>query len=237
MIIIPPARRNVNKTKKENPMKKISLLATVILGLTLFPAAGCANDRRFLPKSYSSEQTDIRSVTVDVRDREIEVTASADGRVHIDYHESEKEFYRIEETGGDLSVTAQTDKDWTDFIGTKPPAEYRKISLRIPALSSLCISTTNEEIRISITDEMGSVALNANGGNLSFEKLNVKTALTLAVKNGNIEGTIVGDYDLFDITCEIKKGECNLPARKEGGEKSLGVSANNRDVRIEFAAG
>ena len=41
--------------------------------------------------------------------------------------------------------------------------------------------------------------------------------------------------DEFSITCMIKKGESNLPALKEGGDKSLTAECNNGDINIEFA--
>ena len=58
--------------------------------------------------------------------------------------------------------------------------------------------------------------------------------LDTAVKNGDVSGTVVGSYDDFAIQTEIKKGESNLPDSKDGGEKTLKVSANNGDNNIEF---
>ena len=41
-------------------------------------------------------------------------------------------------------------------------------------------------------------------------------------------------WDDFSMDVDIKKGECNLPTEKTGGEKTLSVSENNGDVNIEF---
>lgn len=79
-----------------------------------------------------------------------------------------------------------------------------------------------------------SVTLGSNGGNISFEKLNAKSSVTLNAKNGNIGGTIIGSYDDYSISCSIKKGESNLPAEKEEGTKRLIVSINNGDIDIDF---
>lgn len=79
----------------------------------------------------------------------------------------------------------------------------------------------------------GSVNITANGGDISFAALDVGTVLTVNVKNGDIEGTLVGSYDDFAISSKVKKGESNLP-NKTGGEKTLNVSANNGDIDIEF---
>lgn len=67
-----------------------------------------------------------------------------------------------------------------------------------------------------------------------FGDLDVGSALTLTVKNGDISGTIAGSYDDFSIQSEIKKGESNLPENKASGEKTLTVSGNNGNVDIEF---
>lgn len=79
----------------------------------------------------------------------------------------------------------------------------------------------------------GSVNITVNGGDISFAALDVGTVLTVSVKNGDIEGTLVGSYDDFAISSKVKKGESNLP-NKTGGEKTLNVSANNGDIDIEF---
>lgn len=61
--------------------------------------------------------------------------------------------------------------------------------------------------------------------------------LYLTVKNGDISGTVVGGYDDFAIQSKIKKEESNLPDSKEGGEKTLNVSGNNGDIRVDFVKG
>ena len=80
----------------------------------------------------------------------------------------------------------------------------------------------------------GSINISSNGGNIFFGKLEVGNALYLTVKNGNIEGTVIGSYDDFAIRSEIKKGKSNLPDNKTGGEKTLNVSSNNGNVNIEL---
>ena len=165
------------------------------------------------------------------------MSLSGDEQVHIEYSENSKEYYEISVSDDNvLTMTSASDKEWTDYIGVKPSAEDRKISVQIPdaLLESLTLSTTNEDIALSDLAVTGSISISSNGGNISFEKLDVGSALTLNVKNGNISGTVAGSYDDFSIQSEIKKGESNLPDQKDGGEKTLNVSGNNGDVDIEF---
>ena len=127
-------------------------------------------------------------------------------------------------------MTLETDKDWTDFIGTKPAAQYRKITLSVPdGLDALTIRTTNEAIGVSTLTVQNAVMLDCNGGNIAFELLGVGKSLDVTAKNGRITGNVLGGWDDFSVSCEIKK-----PERKEGGEKSLTVNCNNGDIDIQF---
>ena len=213
-------------------MKKIiSLGLCFVLGS--FVLAGCSSESEpFEEKNYTSD-TQISGIHLDVQDREIEVLLSEDEQVHIQYSENTKEYYDISVSDGVLTMTSASSKEWTDYIGVKPAAEDRKISLQIPdtLLENLTISTTNEDITLSPLAVTGSISLSSNGGNITFENVDVGNALSLTVKDGDISGTVIGSYDDFAIQTEIKKGESNLP-NKEGGEKTLNVSSNNGNVNV-----
>ena len=75
-------------------MKKTFVLtigAIAMMGLL----AGCSNNESsFTAQSYVSSEP-VSGVCVDVSDREIEVSVSSDDLVHIDYFESDKEYYTI----------------------------------------------------------------------------------------------------------------------------------------------
>lgn len=218
-------------------MKKILLLA-LCLGLSCFILAGCSSSgESFEEKSYTPD-TNIKEINLDVQDREIETSISEDDQIHISYFESAKETYEIAVSDENvLIMTSVSDKDLTDYIGGKPSAENRKIFLQIPdaLLDSLTLSTTNEDITLPELTVTESISASSNGGDIVFGNLNVGKAVNLTVKNGDISGTIVGSYDDFAIRTEIKKGESSLPENKDGGAKTLDVSANNGDVNIEFS--
>lgn len=217
-------------------MKKIISLVCCLI-LSTFLLSGCSNNSEpFEEKSYTSD-TQIHEIHLDVQDREIEVSLSEDEQVHIQYYENSKEYYDISVSDEHvLTMASASDKEWTDYIGGKPSAEDRKISLQIPdaLLENLTLSTTNEDITLPALAVTGSIEISSNGGNIAFGNLDVGQALTLNVKNGDISGAIVGSYDDFSIQSDIKKGESNLPDNKENGEKTLTVSCNNGDVDIAF---
>ena len=201
--------------------------------------AGCSNNSEpFEEKTYTPD-TQISEINLDVRDREIEVTLSDDEQVHIQYSENSKEYYEISVSDGNvLTMVNASNKEWTDYIGGKASAENRKILLQIPdaLLENLTLSTTNEDVSLPVLAVTGSIDISTNGGNITFESLDVGNTLTLTAKNGDISGTVIGSYDDFAIQSEIKKGDSNLPDNKDSGDKTLKVSGNNGDVNIEFAA-
>ena len=219
-------------------MKKL----VALVFCAVFAAAGLtgcsANEEPYIEKTYTPENAQINAVCIDVRDRTVEVVPSEDEGIHLVYFESETEAYSIAVSGDNvLAMTAENNKKWTDSIGGQAPAEYRKITVRLPdsLLDSLSVSTTNEDIAVGELAVNESISLKANGGNISFLMLSAGNEIALDVKNGNITGAVSGSYDDYAISCTVKKGECNLPASKENGEKKLTVAANNGDVTIQAA--
>ena len=217
-------------------MKKIISLALCLV-LSGFVLAGCSsNSEPFEEKTYTPD-TAVSGIELNVEDREIEVSLSPDEEVHIAYSENSKEYYEISVSDDQvLTMTSASNKEWTDYIGSKPAAEDRKISLQVPdaLLETLTLSTTNENV--TLPDLSVSISISSTEGNITFGTLDVGSALTLSAKNGDISGAVAGSYDDFAIQSEIKKGESNLPDNKDSGEKALTVSNNNGNIDIEFVS-
>lgn len=98
-------------------------------------------------------------------------------------------------------MTAESDKNWTDYVGRKSSAGYRKISLQLPGtlLTMLKLSTTNEDISLPALTVAGDLSLSSHGGNIVIDKLNVGNSIHIDSKNGDISGTIIGSYDDYAI--------------------------------------
>ncbi len=119
-------------------MKKLLSLLCVIVSLTLFALTGCSNNDTFTAKSYSSGESVVESVSMDVSDRQINIGISDDEKVHIEYFDGEKEYFDISfSENNELAVKLTFNKEWTDFIGTKAAAEYRKMTVKLPATVNL----------------------------------------------------------------------------------------------------
>ena len=217
-------------------MKKTAILfAAVSFGLA-GSLSGCASDEDFTAQQYAAEG-EVVSLSVDVSDRAVKLMPSEDGKLRIDYYESEKTSYDISlSEEGVLSVTLDLDQSWTDFVGVQPAAEYRTVCVYLPQeLTDVSVSTTNEAISATGTIAAQNVSMSVNGGDLSFGKIAAEKSVTLNAKNGNITGTIVGSWDDYAIACNVKKGESSLPENKTGGSRTLSVDCNNGDVAVEIA--
>ena len=156
-------------------MKKITAILFFVILAAALSLAGCSDNNTFTEKSYASGDEPIEKISIDVADRELEVSASEDDRVHIDYFDSETEFLHITVTeGNELLVKLEYNKNWTDFIGVKQSGEYRKIQIRVPdnLISAFSATTTNENIQLSPLSFTDNISLNANGGDIVCEKIN-----------------------------------------------------------------
>ena len=218
-------------------MKKLFVAA---LSLTLFSVllAGCgAEETTPVEKSYTAE-AQVTSILLDVKDRSIEITPSPDGQIHLTYAETNLEFYTLIVEEDTLVLRSESDKTWKDYIGVSSPAGLGAISLQIPpeGLDSLELSTTNHDVSLPALSCSGRVSVKVNKGNITFDALDAGTAIALEAKDGDVTGTVAGSYDDFSIATQTKKGTCNLPQSKEGGEKSLDVTVNNGDVNVNFAS-
>ena len=221
-------------------MKRLlSSISCLMLSLVFF--TGCQESADvFHAKTYASGSASISSIQIDVRDRKIAVELSPDDQIHIDYAESDQESYdlRVQENHT-LVMASRYAKDWKGYIGRKPSLEDRTIHLQIPetTLANLSITTTNESLHLPDLHVADRLSVDINNGDIVFERLSVGNSLTLNAKNGRIDGTVVGGYDDFDITSNAHTGTSNLPARKEGGGKTLAVTTNNGDIQIDFQKG
>lgn len=213
--------------------KRISIV--LLLAFAALLATGCAGraNAPYVAGSYSTGQ--VREIIMDVRDRRIEILPSEDDQVHLDYFQNETERYAIELTDGILTVNYTPSKEWRDYIGIKPDAAMRVITLRLPnSLRVLTIFTTNADVCFGRVSIAGDLDAYANGGNLTFERLDVSGNLSLSTKNGNIDGVLAGCFEDYAVTCNVKKGESSLPTKKETGEQVLVIDVNNGNADVQF---
>ena len=209
----------------------------VCLSLGLLVLNGCSAPKEaYEEKSYTADEG-IDAIQIDVKGRKITVEPSQDGRIHVTYYESGKEFYSLDTAGGNtLVMKSESRKEWTDYIGGAAPQAQRTIRLRIPArgISSLRLSTSHQDIYLPALSVSEAVSISVNNGDIQLEQLEAGKEIHLDAKNGSISGTLAGGYDDYSINCSVKKGTCNLPEQKGGGQKALAASVNNGDIDLHF---
>ena len=220
------------------PGRQPAALLLVLLCLTLLPLLGsCRGEQDFLPRSYTPDGQAVTGVTVDVADRTVEIVPSSDGQLRLSCHESRQEYYSVSVSdSGELTIELVRDKDWTDYIGLKAPAEYRVLRLELPdsLTAGLTVRTTNGDVSLSPLTVGGNVSLEVNGGSLYFEELRAGGGLRLTAKNGDIAGSLCGSREEFAVRCTVKKGESNLVSDTAAQGRPLEVDCNNGDVRVDF---
>ena len=85
-----------NQTIKEYfIMKKLSLLFAAATGAMILALSGCAKNENYAQKSYCSDGIEIQSVVIDVSDRQLEISASENNNVYIEYFDGEKEYLDV----------------------------------------------------------------------------------------------------------------------------------------------
>ena len=93
-----------------------TILAALLLLTALF--SGCAGEEQvYEGKTYAIEAEKIQGILIDVRDRRIEVSASEDDRIYIDYFESEENGYDIQvSVEGLLSITGRKEEGFSGYF-------------------------------------------------------------------------------------------------------------------------
>lgn len=72
------------------------------------------------------------------------------------------------------------------------------------------------------------MSLSSNGGDLLFEKLNLKN------KNGTVKRSIIGNELDFSIHSKGKKSKRSIKSNNGNKEKQFHLIENNSEVNVEF---
>ena len=117
-------------------MKRIISLVCCAL-LSVFAMGGCAdNGEPFSPKTYTADGAQIKSISIDVRDRRIEVSPSEDHQIHIDYFENDKEYYDISVSDESvLTIRPQTARNGATTSAARPPPNIGRYPCAYPTRS------------------------------------------------------------------------------------------------------
>ena len=114
-------------------------------------------------------------------------------------------------------------------IRTPEPIESSPVILGV-LVASILVKVYMYHYNRTIGHRIDSTAMEATAGDSLSDTVSTSLVLLATL----ITGSILGSYDDYSINCQIKKGETNLPSKKDGGYKQLDVIVNNGDAKIEI---
>ncbi len=97
------------------------LTTTGLLVTLLISLAGCSSQSTSMEeKKYIIPAQKIDTLTIDVKDKKINILQSKDEQIHIVYYESEKDFYKIDLSDDkELSMVSDSNKEWKTILEEK----------------------------------------------------------------------------------------------------------------------
>ena len=107
-------------------------MCVVLAVLFVFAFVGCSNGGTFSEKNYLSENGQIRSIIIDVADRELNIGLSSDGQISVNYFDSEKQYLEISVSESNELVNAWLRQELDGFFRVKPDKKYRGITVLVP---------------------------------------------------------------------------------------------------------
>lgn len=120
-------------------MKRLSVLLFAVISILAFSLTGCSNGDTFTEKSYSTGKNEVEKIVVQVTDRELEISASEDERIYIDYFDSEKEYLDIKVSDSkELTVKLEYKKIGLISLGQNRQQRIVKYRSKYPTSSLLC---------------------------------------------------------------------------------------------------
>ncbi len=205
-----------------------------VLSLFTLGVVSRQSDINYIKEEYQLANKQISSINLDVINRKINVYQSDDENIYINYFNSNLEEINVDINNDSIDISLINNKKWYQYVNVNNDVNYRTVDLYVPIyVLDLTINTTSEDINLSSL-EANNISINNNNSDIDVNNININESINLINKNGNINGSIIGNQKEFNISCEIKKENTNLPSLQEGGNKLLNINMNNGDVNINF---
>ncbi|GAB6992263.1 DUF4097 family beta strand repeat-containing protein [Paenibacillus pini] len=207
----------------------------IALGLALVTSA-CTTDSSsqdtsssYEEKNYTVESEKVSQISLTTQDRAIELIASNDKQIHIDYFESEKESYDLKVSDNkELTMNAVNHKNWKDYIGLDTEKTHRNIKIAVPTdiASGIHIKTTNGDIKVSKLNIAGAVDLANSGGKIELKNVAVDKSLVLKTKNDDM---LLSDVNIKG-SVDASNSDGNIKVTSVGVDDTLKLNSKNGDI-------
>jgi DUF4097 and DUF4098 domain-containing protein YvlB len=211
--------------------------------MTGFNFSNFSMDAGYIEKTYISP-TGVSGIVIDDSNMPMEITASKDDKVHVDYFENDKEFYEIiQSKSGTLVITKKTTRKWYDYI-FNIRLQSVKLNVAVPADFSGDLSVKNSNGPIAVSNiKAKTIDLSTSNGKITADAVTVSAKFTTASSNGNLLLSKVTASE--DIACNTSSGRISLD-QVEGGAISLKTSnggvvlksvVSNKNILIKSSNG
>ncbi|MGN1112790.1 MAG: DUF4097 family beta strand repeat-containing protein [Acutalibacteraceae bacterium] len=192
-------------------------------------------------------KADYQRIIIDAKDREIKFEKSDDDRLHLEYTESEKRRFDINESGAELKIIEQFDYKWYDYIFNFDFGNKLVVKLPSDIKAQISVNTSNGKISFTDISIKNSVELHTSNGAINITDVSIDGNINAQTNNGRIElvsAVIAGKADM-----KTSNGECSADGASVNGEfklktsngkiylnnaKAEDISAETSNGKIEF---
>lgn len=220
-------------------------VACIIGGLALFATslsmvdgnlAGLGRRTAFEEKTYTVQGAAVSAIALRDTNTAVQMVASPDDQIHLNYVESEWDFYDIDlSSSGTLTIAYRDDRPWFERIFDFSFSRGNATVLAIPAayLGGVSLSTSNARISASDVDLRGDLTLRTSNGRIQLDGLNLLGQLRITTSNGLVE---LRRVEADTISTQTNNGAVTATEVRAGAELVLRTS-NGRLTVSSITAG
>ncbi len=228
-------------------------LAIFIAGFSMlgFDITRLSTDAPYEPKSFVSSGS-VENISIDDNNADIELSPSADDKVHITYYENNKEYYDISESAqGDLVIKSRTSRKWYDYIFTFK-FEQPKLHVEVPAhydgditvkshdghvlvkdisADDMLLTSFGDDIKVQYTVLSGRLEAKASDDSIYIEQTSVTGGIICHVSDGKLELSAVTGK-----TIQADNRDGDIALKTAAADDSIDLKTFDGDIRLDAAA-
>lgn len=219
-------------------LNKLNIIAAIclVIGLGLFIAgfamldfdiSKLSTETPYEARSFISSVS-IQTINIDDYNADIEISASADDKIHITYYENNNDYYDITESAkGDLIIKSKSSRKWYDYVFTFEFAQP-KLLVEVPVSYNNNITVKSHDGYVLVKDiGVHDMLLTAFDDDIQVHNIRSSGHLEAKASDDNIymsSSTVMGD-----ISCHTFSGKIDLDA-----VEGKSIEAVNSDGRISL---
>ena len=126
-----------------------------------------------------------------------------------------------------------TDVSSGSFTEGQITARTGSVGVADSAFTALTVDNDMGNVNLITTQVSGAASCTVNMGNIDLDAF-ASPEITLTADSGNVEGTLTGRQEDYQITVDTDMGNSNLKDQLGGGPNLLQVTTNMGDIDLQF---